>query len=108
MPQSRRTSNRRKSAQNKKIARIAKKVLYKNTETKIKMIHFNDTQITNISNGSFYDIFHLRFLWPECVCVEVREEEVVLLPRTAQFRLPFSFGKRKVCAESSLIPLQRR
>lgn len=57
MPNTRkRTYNKkRKSSQNKKIARIAKSVLYKNTETKVKMNHINELNLSSTVSGSFYD-----------------------------------------------------
>lgn len=57
MPQPRRTSNKSNndSAQNRHIAKIAKSVLMKNTETKSKMIHFNELNLSTTVPGYFYD-----------------------------------------------------
>lgn len=57
MPQSSRKSSKSKktSAQNRKIARIAKNVIYKNTETKLKMAHFNELNLSSTTPGTFYD-----------------------------------------------------
>lgn len=57
MPQTRRTSNRRKknSAQNKNIAKIAKRVLHQNSETKLKMNHLNEVSLSSLVTGQYWD-----------------------------------------------------
>lgn len=54
MPQ-RRRSNPRAKKNDRHIAKIAKKVLYKNSETKVKMNHINENSFSTNSFGSFYD-----------------------------------------------------
>lgn len=54
MPATRRTSSRSKKS-DRHIAKIAKKVLYKNSETKCKMAHFNELSFNTTTYGAFYD-----------------------------------------------------
>ncbi len=55
MPQRRSRTSRKNKTSDRRIAKIAKKVLYKNSETKCKMIHFNESSFTTGAHAYYYD-----------------------------------------------------